>query len=357
MSEIKTTRSFVTAQQVAALAGVSRSAVSRTFTDGASVSERTRRKVLEAADRLGYHVNHLARSLIQDASGIVCVVGSELHLPYQSMILDAITRRLQRDNRVAMVINTSDGADSVEAALKRTLNYRADATVVLSGAPPVSLIETCIRSGQHVILINRDDRQSGTESIYVDNVLACREAFHMLKRAGCGNIALISSNAGTPSITVRERAFEDAASEAGMSVRTMRTGPTGYATGYEAGRQILAGSGRPDAAFCVTDLLACGFMDAARTEFGISIPDELCVVGFDDIEQAGWGSYALTTFRQPIGQMVEHIATLLDASERGIASEPTAKFQAVPVWRKSVRPNGKATTAPLSRSTEKPSDG
>ncbi|THF54421.1 LacI family DNA-binding transcriptional regulator [Mesorhizobium composti] len=357
MSNVKTMRSFVTAQQVAAAAGVSRSAVSRTFTDGASVSEHTRRKVLEAAEQLGYHVNHLARSLIQDASGIVCVVGSDLHFPYQSMILDAMTRRLQSDNRVAMVINTSGEADSVEAALRQTLNYRADATVVLSGAPRASLIETCVRSGQHVILINREESQSGTQSVHVDNAQACREAFHMLRRAGCTDIALISSSAGTPSITMRERAFEGAATEAGMSVRTMRTGPTGYATGYEAGRQILAGSQRPDAAFCVTDLLACGFMDAARNEFGISIPDELCVVGFDDIEQAGWGSYALTTFHQPIDQMVDHIATLLDESERGIVSEPTATFQAVPVWRRSVRPNGRATTSPLSRSTENRSDG
>lgn len=357
MSNVKTMRSFVTAQQVATAAGVSRSAVSRTFTDGASVSERTRRKVLEAAERLGYHVNHLARGLIQDASGIVCVVGSDLRFPYQSMILDAITQRLQIDNRVAMVINTSGEAGSVEAALRQTLNYRADATVVLSGAPPASLIETCIRSGQHVILINRDDRQSGTQTIHVDNIRACREAFHMLRRAGCTNIALVSSNAGTPSITMRESAFEDAASEAGMTVRTVRTGPTGYAAGYEAGRQILAGSERPDAAFCVTDLLACGFMDAARNEFDISIPDELCVVGFDDIEQAAWGAYELTTFHQPIGEMVDHIATLLDESERGIVSELTVTLQAVPVWRKSVRPNGRATTPPLSRSTENRSDG
>jgi DNA-binding LacI/PurR family transcriptional regulator len=229
--------------------------------------------------------------------------------------------------------------------------------VVLSGAPRASLIETCVRSGQHVILINREESQSGTQSVHVDNAQACREAFHMLRRAGCTDIALISSNAGTPSITMRERAFEGAAAQAGMSVRTMRAGPTGYATGYEAGRQILAGSQRPDAAFCVTDLLACGFMDVARNEFGLSIPDELCVVGFDDIEQAGWGSYALTTFHQPIDQMVDHIATLLDESERGIVSEPTATFQAVPVWRRSVRPNGRATTSPLSRSTENRSDG
>jgi DNA-binding LacI/PurR family transcriptional regulator len=357
MSDVKATRSFVTAQQVAERAGVSRSAVSRTFTDGASVSESTRRKVLQAAEELGYHVNHLARSLIHDTSGIVCIIGADLHLPYQSKILDAITRRLQSDNRIAMVINTSGEASSVEAALRQTLNYRADATLVLSGAPPASLIDTCVRSGQHVILINRDDRHHASENIYVDNVVACREAFHMLHRAGCRNMVLVSSNAGTPSITTRETVFAQAAKEAGVRVRVMQAGPTGYATGYESGRRILAGSGRPDAAFCVTDLLACGFMDAARNEFGIAIPEELCVVGFDDIEQAAWGSYALTTFHQPIGQMVDHIATLLDESERGIVSEPTATFQAVPVWRRSVRPNGRATTSPLSRSTENRSDG
>src|SRR6188472_3780707 len=81
-------RSFVSAQEVAELAGVSRSAVSRTFTDGASVSEATRRKVRQAAEQLGYHVNHLARSLIQEQSGIVCLIVAEIATPYQARMLD-----------------------------------------------------------------------------------------------------------------------------------------------------------------------------------------------------------------------------------------------------------------------------
>jgi predicted transcriptional regulator len=92
-------RSFVSAQQVADLAGVSRSAVSRTFTDGASVSDATRGKVLRAAEHLGYHVNHLARSLIQEQSGIVCLIVADVATPYQSRMLDALTRRLQAIDR------------------------------------------------------------------------------------------------------------------------------------------------------------------------------------------------------------------------------------------------------------------
>lgn len=330
-------RSFVTARQVADLAGVSRSAVSRTFTAGASVSAETREKVLRAAQSLGYHVNHLARSLIQESSGIVCIIGAEINTPYQAGMLHAITRRIQSIGRVAMVINTSGDSSSVEAALRQTLNYRADATIVLSGTPPASLVDTCLRSGQHVIVINRNDQLPGPEGISTDNEGAAREAFHMLKRAGCRNMAVVTSNARTPSLLAREQAFHAAAQAAGFQVSVARTGPTGYAAGYEAAKVLLPGSSRPDAAFCVTDLLACGFMDGARVEFGLGIPEDLCVVGFDDIEQAGWSSYQLTTFRQPVDRIAESIAGLLEGG-RGTVSEARISLQAQLIWRRSVRP-------------------
>lgn len=328
-------RSFVSARQVADLAGVSRSAVSRTFTNGASVSEATRRKVLRAAEELGYHVNHLARSLIQEQSGIVCLIVADVATPYQSRMLDALTRRLQGIDRVAMVINTSGASGDAEAALRQTLNYRAAATIVLSGTPPAALVTTCINSGQRVLLINRDDEIAGPINLSVDNAGAAREALHMLHRCGCRRIAVVSSTAGTPSLLARERAFAAAAAERGLEARVVRAGPTGYAAGFEAGRRLLSGSGRPDAAFCVTDLLACGFMDAARREFGLDVPGDLCVVGFDDIEQAGWASYNLTTFRQPVTAIADQVIRLV--------SDPAAPagqscFDVTPVWRRSVRP-------------------
>lgn len=329
-------KAFVSAQQVADLAGVSRSAVSRTFTEGASVSEATRKRVLEAAETLGYHVNHLARSLINEKSGIVCLIGADISTPYQGRIVETMTRRLQAINRVAMIINTSGTSESVEAALRQTLNYRAEATIVLSGKPPASLIRTCVNSGQHVILINRDDPVSGPTSITLDNQSAAREAFHMLKRAGCRNFAVVSSEAGTPSLVSRETAFVKAAREAGFTASATRLGPTAYASGYDAGRVVLARHDRPDGVFCVTDLMACGFMDAARTEFMLAIPQDLCIVGFDDIDQAGWASYNLTTFRQPIDEIADHAVALLSADESE-ARGPIA-FQAPPVWRRSVRP-------------------
>ena len=335
-SRSKPKKSSVSAVRVAELAGVSRSAVSRTFTDGASVSPATRAKVLAAAEKLGYHVNHLARGLIHHRSSIVCLIVAEMQAPFQANVVETATRKLQAIGKVVMVLNTAGQPDNVEAALRQTLNYRADATVVVSGAPPVSLIETCIENGQRVILINRDDQIEGPEFVLVENENAAREACLILHRAGCRRLAVISSTAGTPSIMAREQSFVAAAAELGLEARVSRAGPTGYATGAEGARQLLGASNRPDGVFCVTDLLALGFMDVARLEFRLDIPEELCVVGFDDIPQAGWLSYNLTTFRQPIGEIADHIVSIIEKDEPDPA--PPKRLSTQVAWRKSVRP-------------------
>jgi len=336
MGEIRS-RSFVSAQKVADLAGVSRSAVSRTFTDGASVSDATRRKVLSAATTLGYHVNHLARGLIQDRSNIVCLVVSDITTPFRARMLEALTRRLQAIDKVAMVINTGGDSESVSGALQQALRFRADATVVLSGTPAASLVETCVANGQRVVLINRDDQLTGSENLAVDNEAAASEALFLLRRAGCQRLAVVSSEAETPSLVARHSAFTRAASAAGLTATLTRIGATSYASGVEAARRLFSRSNAPDGVFCVTDLLALGFMDAARHEFGLAIPKDLCVIGFDDIEQAGWESYRLTTFAQPATQMVDHIAALLSAGSDAAAERRV--FTATPVWRRTVRPH------------------
>ena len=297
MSDLKS-RSFVSAQMVADKAGVSRSAVSRTFTDGASVSEATRTKVLAAASALGYHVNHLAR-VLRERSSIVCLVVADMTTPIRATMVDVLTRKLQAAGKITMVINTETDTESVSSALRQTLNYRADATVVLSGTPPAALI--------------------------------------LLRRAGCQRLGVITSTAGTASLVQRERTFVAAAQAVGMQVAITATGPTSYASGFESARQVFGRSQAPDGVFCVTDLLALGFMDAARHEFGLRIPQDLCIVGFDDIEQASWESYKLTTFAQPLTAMATHVVDLL--LDPDAAGSERRLFEPVPVWRKSVRPS------------------
>ncbi|BBV76876.1 LacI family transcriptional regulator [Raoultella planticola] len=302
---------FASATEVARLAGVSRSAVSRTFTPGSSVSAETRRKVLAAAEVLNYHVNHLARGLSKEASRPVCILGGNLASPYQSSLLEHLTRRLNKAGRAVMVINTDDGEASAKEALQQTLNYRSTATIVLSGKPPGSLIEICLQSGQQVILINRMGQYAGADTIDIDYSTTMKEAFDQLIAAGCQHLAVVSSSARSPSMIIRETRFMQAAADAKTDVSLIRPGSTSYQTGVLAARKLLSQPLRPDGVFCVTDLIACGFIDAARHEFGLRIPQDLCVIGFDDIEQASWLGYQLTTFSQPLAEMAQAACELL----------------------------------------------
>lgn len=340
MTEDRT--SFVSADEVARLAGVSRSAVSRTFTEGASVSAKTRQKVMEAAQALNYHVNHLARGLSKVASRPVCLIGSDLHAPFQAALLATLTQKIQQAGRATMIINTAGGDADVEAALTRALEYRASSTVVMSGSPSEAVVQRCIATGQQVILINRkgadlaqaDPVQPGPLHVTIDYRRAMAQAVEMLRRAGCQRLAVIASTAGTPSLLARERGFLDSAGQQGLAVEVVRTGPTSYQTGRDAARALLTHK-RPDGVFCVTDLVACGFIDTARGEFGLTIPHDLCVLGFDDIEQSGWDGYSLSTFRQPLPAMVDAVCRFLIQPEDITAT--TLYFEAEPVHRKTIR--------------------
>ena len=331
-------KNIASAAEVAKLAGVSRSAVSRTFTPGASVSKDTRERVLAAAAELNYHVNHLARGLSNEKSRPICILGANLNAPYQASLLDALTQRLQIAGRAVMVINTSGGEASADAALRQTLNYRASATIVLSGTPQTTLIETCVLSGQHVILVNRAGQFEGTDHISIDYQSAMADAHHMLLRAGCQKLAVASSTIQSPSLLARENLFIKAAEDANQACTLLRAGPTSYQTGVDAARRLLASRDRPDGVFCVTDLIACGFMDVAKKEFGLRIPEDICIVGFDDIEQASWLGYQLTTFAQPLGEMADAISELLENASDKERKKQHLIFHAPPVWRHSVRP-------------------
>lgn len=333
-----TQKVFVSAQEVAERAGVSRSAVSRTFTPGASVSPQTRRKVLEAAEALGYHVNQLARGLMRNESGIVCLVVADLGTPYRSSLIRTLTEKLQNAGKVAMVVNTDRSDDSVDLALKQAIRYRADASIILSGMPDQSIVQLCEKNGQRLVLINRDDNREGTLKINLDDREAGAQVVTAFLRAGCRTLAFANSLAGTPSLMAREAGFVEAARVAGIEVVVERSGPTGYESGRLLAQKLLTRKQRPDAVFCATDLIACGFMDAARHQFSISIPTELCIAGFDDIAQASWVSYQLTTFAQPVEAIASEAVTwIVEGADNRASRGNSAKLHAELVWRETIR--------------------
>ncbi|MEM6051923.1 substrate-binding domain-containing protein [Erwinia sp. P7711] len=338
-------KTVVSAQDVALRAGVSRSAVSRVFTPGASVSEPMRARVLKAAEELGYHVNHLARSLVRNRSGIVCLIVSEVATPYRATLVSWLTQLLQEAGKVAMIINTDRSDSRVSAALQQAINFRADASIILSGMPDRTITRLCYQHGQHLVLINRDETLPGSLSINLDSTQAAETALMAFQRAGCRHLAFANSLAGTPSLIKREADFLAAAARAGIAVTVERFGSTSYESGQILAHRLLTRQQRPDAIYCVTDLVACGVMDEARHRFGLRIPEDLCVVGYDNIPQSGWSSYNLTTFTQPIEQFArEAVRWLIEQDNHSDELRPRTGqlnhsliYEANVVWRGSVR--------------------
>ncbi len=199
---------------------------------------------MQAAEELGYHANLLARGLTGEPSDIVCLIAANIAEPFQSRMLDHVTRHLQRHGKVAMVVNTEGDEENVSNALRQSLHYRAEATVVLTGTPSQSLVQTCVANGQRVVLVNRDDDATGVDRLRVDNDRACAEALALMQRAGCKRVACVSSRARTSSLLSREAAFTAAAEAAGLPINIARAGQTSYETGSESAASV-AGPRQP----------------------------------------------------------------------------------------------------------------
>jgi DNA-binding LacI/PurR family transcriptional regulator len=307
---------FVTSADVARLAGVSRSAVSRTFTRGASVSPAMRTRVQEAASRLNYRVNRVAQSLTSAQSPMVGLVGVDLDAPFHAGQVAHLSAALLARGMQCLLLNAGRAEGDMISSLERILEFRARAVVILSGSPPTSIAEECLRRGLRVILVNKPLPGLAADLIVSDNGGGARVAADRLLAAGCRRLAVVSSGNLTPSLAGRIAAFRRRVTQCGRQPLIWSHGPTTYETGARAARELLQDGGI-DGVFCVTDLLALGFMDGARFACGRSIPDDLSVIGFDDIPQAAWASYRLTTLRQPFDRFTRIIMRTIERTAAG----------------------------------------
>ena len=341
MSQKRLRGAFVTAADIAEHAGVSRSAVSRTFTPGASVSSAVRERVLESAERLGYRVNRLAQGLINSRSNIVGLVCADLHQPFHAECLATLSAALLADGFQCMLLNAANAERDMGALIERVLEYRVSAIVVMNGTPPSRIVAECLSSGVPVILVNKPMPGFAVDTVLTDHAGGGRAAASQLLSAGCRRLAVVSSGARTASLLGRLKAFRARAAEAGVPVGVWQQGPTDYSSGRAAALAMLgkhATEDEIDGVFCVTDLLALGFLDAARLDCGRRVPDDLSLIGFDDIPQAGWSAYQLTTFRQPVRLLTEQVMQVIrQRAEHPETAHAVFTLPSTLVVRKTVR--------------------
>ena len=330
-----------TSFDVARLAGVSRSAVSRAFTPGGTISPETREKVTKAASELGYRVNSLARGLQQRHSGIIGLVASRLDTPLRSRQVRLLSEALIREGFKPMLI-TAERPDDVSTLIESLLGYRIAGMILTSDSPTRALIEDCKRLGLPVVLVNRAGVTNWGDRVVADNETGGQLAAKVLIDSGAMHLGCLVPKRKTYSVSGRSDAFLEAAAQLGILPEVFYAEDQSYddarAGINAADRAIL---NRVDGLFCATDLMALGALDALRLDLGMAVPDQIQVLGFDDIEQASWASYNLSTIRQDIVSQAEIVVRLLiERIADGTLVNRVERQPLTPVLRGTTRHDG-----------------
>ena len=327
----------VTSYQVAKLAGVSQSAVSRCFKPGASVSKKMRIRIMKAVDELGYQPNAIARSLISNRTNMIGIVMADLINPFYPAVLDLFVRSLQEQGQKSLLLMASRD-QQIDDVLPQFLEYQVDGIIITSATLSSDMADLCVEMGTPVVFFNRYVPDTQASFICCDNEGAARHVADFLVETGHRRLAYIAGVEDTSTNRDREEGFRSQISNHDLASPISAVGNYTYDGGFDAALILFAEKEKPDAIFCANDIMAMGAMDALRNKMGVNIPEDVSINGFDDIENALWSNYDLTTVRQPVQRMVERtISNLLDRAENPSTPQVTELLAGELIVRGSTR--------------------
>lgn len=296
--------SKVTSLEVAERAGVSRSAVSRVFTPGASVSKSTAAKVRDAARELGYRPNVLARSLITGRSRIIGLVVAYLQNQFYPEAVERLSHALQAKGYHVLVFMAGNDEATTQKVIDELLDYQVDGIIAASVGLSNDLTRRCEDAGIPIVLFNRDQFDERLSSVTSDNMAGGRKLAEFLVAGGHERIGYIAGWEGASTQIDREAGFKSGLMDAGVKVVARECGNFDFEQAKHAARAMFDRDAPPEAVFVANDHMAFAVMDVLRFELGIKVPDDVSVVGYDDVSLAAWPSYDLTTVRQRANEMV-----------------------------------------------------
>ncbi|MCE8037613.1 MAG: LacI family DNA-binding transcriptional regulator [Halomonadaceae bacterium] len=335
-------RKSVTSRDVARLAGVSQSAVSRSFSPNASVSDKTRKKVMEAARELGYRPNTIARSLITRSSRTIAVVTYSLENPFYTFVLERASRFFQKQGyHLLLFFAPSDrGFDSV---IEEIIRSQVEGVLMLAITLDTEQAETVADFGIPVVIVNRTVNYAGISQVGCDNHRGGFWAGSYLASLGHRRIAYLAGLEDSSTNQQRYAGFLAGLASRGQECHAVEVGNYRYLDASQATRRLFAAPSVPDALFAANDLMAIAAMETLRHELGLAVPEEVSVIGFDDIPMSTWPSHSLTTLQQPVEQMVVKATELLLEQIAHADTEPEhIMLPVTPMLRGSTRRPGGA---------------
>ena len=313
----------VTSKDIARALSISQSTVSRALRGDPRVAPTTIARVLEAAERMHYTPNLAARSLITRRTSTVGVVVSDITNPFYPELVEILHNEFALVGYRTILLNERTDA-RLERYVAELVGGRAvDGLVYTSAALDAPLVGVATE-WVPIVLLNRASDTVAADTVVSDNLAGGRLAAELLIAHGHRRIALIAGPENASTARDRELGFLAQLEEAGIPFdpRLRRVGRFTHESGYHWCLELLALDPRPTAVFAANDVVAFGVLDAAR-RLGVRVPEDLSVVGFDDIDMARWEGFSLTTIRQPLAEMSRTAATMLLARLSSDEPRPT----------------------------------
>lgn len=311
----------VTSAEVAARAGVSQSAVSRVFTPGASASPKTAAKVRQAARELGYRPNVLARAMVSGKSRMIGVVVAYLENQFYPDVLEKLSNAFQAEGYHVLVFMAANTSGNIDSVVEEILDYQVEGIIAASVSMSSDLSDRCRAANIPMVLFNRSQDDPSMSAVTSANVDGGRKVAEFLLAGGHKKIGYIAGWEGASTQRDRETGFVEGLADAGVTLHARTVGNFHMDQARDATIEMFA-SDPPDAVFVANDHMALAVMDTLRFELGLKVPEDVSVVGYDDVTMSAWPSYNLTTVRQPANRMVAETVGIMLSKIQNIESIP-----------------------------------
>ncbi len=328
---IRTAPKAITVQDVARHAKVSTATVSRTLSAPNSVSKKKRDAVLAAVEATGYRVNRAARSLRTQRSNTVLALLPSLGNPFFSLVLQGITDVLTPAGQTLVVAETGQILNSGDDPVSYFKDQRADGMIVLDGGLSPDAMERLQESsrGSHVVFACEWPSLDHFPSVRSANGDGAHQAVEHLYNLGHRKIIHVTGPAGNVLTYARSKAYEVACADYGIKPHHIQ-GDFSLEAGTRAAEEILAMESRPSAIFCASDVIAYGLISGLERA-GVSVPKDISIIGFDDLEYSEHFVPTLTTIRQDRVALGRAAARMLLDRQSNHTGDLTSEVQQIPV--------------------------
>jgi LacI family transcriptional regulator len=317
----------VTIKDVAKRAGISYSSVSRALNDLKGVSEDTRLKVKNIADEMNYMANAIARGLVQKASGTLGLIIPDITNPFYPELALGVEERASAMGYSTFFCNTNYEIEKENSYIRKLLEKQVDGIILA----PISSRSNLLEQWKHVavpcVYLGNAPDETGYSFVTTDNIRGGYLAARTLIERGYRDIGFISGSDGGWLVDERHAGFKDAMSRYDLEIKDnyVRLENWRQESGHEIICQMIESGDYPRAVIAGNDLLAIGILQGIKSR-GLRIPDDIAVIGFDDIPNASWAEINLSTIKQPKARMGESavnvILELIEEGKSGTASRP-----------------------------------